>query len=153
VKFNRIESLDLDDAVALMEMQLTYLRIVEVVSGRELALEVQKGIFRLYSRIFGPVSTGTSVKREPELDTADHSLRRTRSNITSETKQQDPHVAIGHGKESLESKSSLRVPAQMGRPRSILRRHRRSRSVGGRSIESRSSAEFSSTSANLSMAL
>src|SRR5208282_347960 len=55
VKFDNVEKLGIDDAIALMEMQLTYLRIVEVVSGRDLALEIQKGVFKLYNKIFGPI--------------------------------------------------------------------------------------------------
>lgn len=147
LKFENIDSLNVEDAVALMEMQLSYLRIVEVVSGSELALEIQKGVFKLYNRLFGPVlTTAENVKRPTSLDLEqrailpDQSLRRTKSNINSKNTN---HLA---GKRSVESKLSLQVPAQqIGRQRSLLRKKPRSRSVGAQSLEnpSRSSAEYS----------
>jgi tetratricopeptide (TPR) repeat protein len=154
VKFDHIDNLNLDDAVALMEMQLTYLRIVEIVSGRELALEAQKGVFKLYSRIFGPVHNGTAIKQESNLEqkatTTEQLLRRTRSNIHPEKHGLDPNFASG-GRDSLESKLSLQVPARLGRPRSVLRKQRRSRSVDGGSMDSRSSGDFSEKPTNSSI--
>jgi hypothetical protein len=130
-----------------MEMQLSYLRIVEVVSGRELALEVQKGIFKLYNRLFGPVLPGAEyVKRSVDLDQRatmpDQALRRTKSNV-HEKKKIMTHLAA---KDSVESNLSLQIPAERpGRQRSLLRRRPRSRSVGAQSFDtpSRSSGEYS----------
>lgn len=142
VKFDHIDNLTLDDTISLMELQLTYLHIVEVVSGRDLALETQKGIFKLYSRIFGPVHNGTKPESnfEQKTTTIEQSLRRTRSNIHPEKHTLDPNFAR---RESLESKLSLQVPARLGGQRSILRKQRRSRSVDGGSMDSRSSGDFS----------
>ena len=147
LKFDHLDNLNIEDSVALMEMQLSYLRIVEVVSGRELALEVQKGIFKLYNRLFGPVlPSAEHVKRSVDLDQRatmpDQSLRRTKSNI-NEKKKNMTHLAA---KDSVESNLSLQIPAERPeRQRSLLRRRPRSRSVGARSVEtpSRSSGEYS----------
>ena len=129
-----------------MELQLTYLRIVEIVSGRDLALEIQKGVFKLYNRIFGPVKTSTGyVRKEVDLDQraamSEPSLKRTRSNIP-EHKKLNPNTSLG--KESMESKLSLQAPArQLKHSRSILKRKGRSRSADGRSVDARSSGDFS----------
>jgi len=153
IKLNHVDNLELDDAIALMEMQLTYLRIVEVVSGRDLALEVQKGVFKLYSRIFGPVGgksgTGGFIKKEPvDLEQKavipEQPLRRARSTINPEKKGSLNALMPPEARESLESKLSLQVPkGHAGRPRSLLRKHRRSRSLDGQSLETRSSVELS----------
>jgi tetratricopeptide (TPR) repeat protein len=155
VKLNQLDQLNLEDGVALLEMQLTYLHIVEVVNGRELALEVQKGVFKLYSQIFGPVQTEDpsiteGLDSEKRTVKANHPLRRTRSNINSEMRSLSSNLARGRS-ETMESKLSLQVPTQIRRPRSILRKNRRSRSVSGRSSDSRSSAEFSEKLSKSSM--
>jgi tetratricopeptide (TPR) repeat protein len=145
LKFDGIDNLDVEDAEALMEMQLSYLRIVEVISGRELALEVQKGVFKLYNRLFGPVLSSTEhVKRSLDIEQraamTNQALRRTKSNINSKNTN---HMAE---KGSIESGLSLQVPAdRIGRQRSLLRRRPRSRSVGAHSVEnpSRTSIEYS----------
>ena len=128
-------------------MQLTYLHIVEVVNGRDLALEVQRGVFKLYSQIFGPVQTEDAsiterLEEEKRTVKTNHPLRRTRSNINPEMRSLSSNLARGRS-ETMESKLSLQVPTQIRRPRSILKKNRHSRSVGGRSSDSRSSAEFS----------
>jgi tetratricopeptide (TPR) repeat protein len=146
IKFDHIDDLPLDDAVALMELQLTYLRIVETVSGRELALEVQKGVFMLYNRLFGPVKANQGyVKTEAEVDwdqkavMSDQNLRRTKSNIPERRHLYKSSLAE---KESIESRQSLQVPSnRAGRTRSLLRRKQRSRSVDG-SLQTRSSEDF-----------
>ena len=130
-----------------MEMQLTYLRIVEVVSGRELALEIQKGVFKLYNRIFGPVKTRTGyARREVDLDQRaaipEPTLRRTRSSIPEHgTLNQNASLR----RESMESKLSLQVPPRQARQvkpsKSFLKKKERSRSADGRSIDTRSSAD------------
>ena len=142
VKFDQVKDLPIDDAVALMEMQLTYLRIVEMVSGQDLALEVQKRVFTLYNRIFGPVRQGTMyVKKETDLEQrAEPQLRRTKSNVPE--RPLNPHASLG--RESMESKLSLQVPQKrMPRTRSLLKRKARSRSVDGRSMDTRSSGSVS----------
>jgi hypothetical protein len=144
VKFDNVKDLETDDAIALMEMQLTYLRIVEVVSGRDLALEIQKGVFKLYNRIFGPVKTRTGyARREVDLDQRaaipEPTLRRTRSSIPEHgTLNQNASLR----RESMESKLSLQVPPRQVKPsKSFLRKKERSRSADGRSIDTRSSAD------------
>ena len=130
IKFDHAETLELDDAIALMELQLTYLRIVEAVSGKDLALEIQKGVFKLYNRMFGPVMSAGKGYIKPDYDfdfpsnngTEQQSLRRTQSNINPEKKHLHKSSIAG---ESMESKTSLRV----GRTKSLLRRKQRSRSV------------------------
>jgi tetratricopeptide (TPR) repeat protein len=132
VKLDGAEQLSLDDAVALLELQLTYLRIVEVVSGRDLALEVQKGIFKLYHRIFGPTKPSRpTTKSTPEVmvrpaTATEHSLRRTRSNLNTEKNTLQRSL-------DNESKLSFQAPStagsRMSRTRSLLKRRRRSRSV------------------------
>lgn len=146
LKFDHLDNLNIEDSIALMEMQLSYLRIVEVVSGRELALEVQKGIFKLYNRLFGPVLPSAEyVKPSVDLDQRatmpDQSLRRTKSNVNE--KKNMTHLAA---KDSVESNLSLQIPAERPeRQRSLLRRRPRSRSVGAQSVDtpSRSSGEYS----------
>jgi hypothetical protein len=146
VKFDHVENLDIDDAIALMEMQLTYLRIVEVVSGRDLALEVQKGIFKLYYRIFGPVKSSAGyIKRETDFDQRaempDPTLRRTRSNIPE---SRNSNLKPSQGRESMESKFSLQPSGSKSRrSRPFLKGKSRSRSVDGRSLGTRSSTDFS----------
>jgi len=142
VKFDQVSDLPLDDAIALMEIQLTYLRIVEMVSGKDLALEVQKGVFTLYNRIFGPVKQASGyIKKETDLEQrAEPQLRRTRSNV--------PERPLTHkaslGRESMESKISLQVPTKrLPRTRSLLKRRPRSRSVDGRSMDTQSSGSVS----------
>lgn len=142
VKFDQVNDLPLDDAVALMEMQLTYLRIVEMVSGKDLALEVQKGVFTLYNRIFGPVKQSTGyVKKETDFEQrVEPQLRRTKSNVPE--RPLNPKASLG--RESMESKLSLQVPGKrMPRTRSLLKRRPRSRSVDGRSMDTRSSGSVS----------
>jgi hypothetical protein len=154
IKLDHIHDLDVDDATALMEIQLTYLRIVEMVSGRDLALEVQKGVFKLYNRIFGPVATnplGYIKKDGPDeiKNTSDHSLRRTRSNLNPGKGNLNPTSPFPNT-ESSESKLSLQIPTkQVERKRSLLRRRVRSHSLDGGSIDSRSSAEISGKGPNL----
>jgi hypothetical protein len=150
VKLDNIDNLNIEDAEALLEIQLSYLRIVEVVSGKDLALEVQKGVFKLYNRLFGPVKPNNGfVKKETDLSQRaimpEPSLRRTKSSINPE-KRFLRSKASSIGRESIESKLSLQVPAtQTGRTRSLLRRRVRSRSVDGQSVDthSRSSGELS----------
>lgn len=146
VKFDNVKHMEIDDVIALMEMQLTYLRIVEVVSGRDLALQIQKGVFKLYNRIFGSVNTSTGyVRSEADIDQRaampEPTLRRTRSNIP-EHKTLNPNASLG--RESMESKLSLQVPPkQVKHSRSILKRKGRSRSADGRSLDTRSSGDVS----------
>ena len=142
VKFDQVSDLPLDHAIALMEIQLTYLRIVEMVSGKDLAVEVQKGVFTLYNRIFGPVKQASGyIKKETDLEQrAEPQLRRTRSNVPE--RALDPKASLG--RESMESKLSLQVPTKrLPRTRSLLKRRPRSRSVDGRSIDTRSSGSVS----------
>jgi hypothetical protein len=145
IKFDNIKDLDIDDAIALIEMQLTYLRIVEVVSGRELALEVQKGVFKLYNKIFGPVGASRGfIKRETEVDQCaampDVNLRQPRSNVRE-------YKALNHktslSRESMESKLSLQVPVKQAKHSKSLKKKARSRSADGRSTDARSSGDFS----------
>jgi tetratricopeptide (TPR) repeat protein len=150
IKFDHIDNLRLDDAIALMELQLTYLRIVEVVSGRELALEVQKGVFKLYNRLFGPVKGNQGyIKTEVEVDwdqkaeMPEQNLRRTKSNINPQKRHL--YSSSEGEKGSIESKLSLQVPVPVGRTRSLLRRRQRSRSVDA-SIQTKSSEEFNEKS-------
>jgi len=149
IKFDHIDNLEVDDAVALMELQLTYLNIVEAVSGRDLALEVQKGVFKLYNRLFGPVkATAGYIKTEAEADLdqrasmADQSLRRTKSSINPDKRHTHSKSSLPE-KESMESKLSLQAPVTgVGRTRSLLKRRPRSRSVDA-SLRTRSSEDFS----------
>jgi tetratricopeptide (TPR) repeat protein len=144
VKFDQVNDLQLDDAVALMEMQLTYLRIVEMVSGKDLALEVQKGVFTLYNRIFGPVKPATGyIKKETDFEQrAEPQLRRSKSNVP----ERPLNAQISLGRESMESNSKLSLQVtgkKISRARSLLRRRPRSRSVDGRSLDTRSSGSVS----------
>jgi len=139
IKLDNIEHLDLEDAVGVIELQLTYLRIVEQVSGYELALEVQKGVFKLYNRIFGPVKRyAASINDNPTFQRVlDPPLRRTRSNINE---KRAVNAQSSLSKVSVESSklSIFHVPLpRTGRPRSILRKRRgRARSADGRSVVS-----------------
>jgi tetratricopeptide (TPR) repeat protein len=148
IKLDHIHDLDVDEASAFMEIQLTYLRIVEMVAcGRDLALEVQKGAFKLYNCIFGPVATsplGYIKKDEPDVikNTSDHLLQRARSNLNPGRGNLNP-ISSFPKTESSESKLSLQMPInQVERKRSLLRRRVRSHSLDGRSIDSRSSTEI-----------
>lgn len=154
IALDNLHDLNVDDAIAMMEMQLTYLRIVEVVSGRDLALEVQKGVFKLYNRLFGSVVVKTpefvkkTVPVESKANLSDQSLRRVRSDLNREKGFSNSNsLAPYANRDSLESKLSLQVPSnRVGRKRSLLKRRPRSHSLDGGSNNSRSSAEFSEKS-------
>jgi hypothetical protein len=151
IKFDHLSDLSVDDAVALMEMQLTYLRIVEAVSGRDLALEVQKGVFKLYNRLFGPViragNTGYVKKEVVDLGTgvgSSGSLRPGRSNLVDAVGKGVNLGAMHQPNDSVDSKtSSLQIPQQktLRHQRSLLKRRPRSHSDDGRSISTTSSVE------------
>jgi len=151
VKLDEISGLGLDDIVALLEMQLTYLRIVEVVSGKDLALEVQKGVFKLYSRLLGPKSNAGFIKKQAITDQRDEftdlAVGRIASNVSGISNvPESRHVRSKRslGGQSMQSKLSLQVPGRRSRrTHSLLRKKPRSRSVDGRSLRTRSSAEFS----------
>lgn len=146
VKLDHIEDLNIDSASALIELQLTYLRIVEVVCGMELALQIQKGVFKLYNRLFGTGPTvrpnSSITKDETDVDqrgiVTEH-LRRTKSNATAEKQPMNSRTSLG--KDSLDSKSSQQIPSsRVRRTRSFLKKKSRSQSVDGRSVETRSSS-------------
>jgi tetratricopeptide (TPR) repeat protein len=161
ITLDNIHDLNVDDAIAMMEMQLTYLRIVEAVSGRDLALEVQKGVFKLYNRLFKTAIAKTpeyvkkTTSTESKANTSDHSLRRVRSDLNTEKQNPNSNSLAPHSnRDSLESKLSLQIPSnRVTRKRSLLKRRTRSRSLNGDSLASNSSAEFSEKDHYLGMTL
>jgi hypothetical protein len=145
IKFDHLSDLSVDDAIALMEMQLTYLRIVEAVSGRDLTLEVQKGVFKLYNRLFGPVVRDTAyVKKEVVDFSSSGSLRRGRAGLGDALVGRGNAGTMHQTNDSVDSKtSSLQIPQQktLRHQRSLLKRKPRSRSADGHSISTTSSVE------------
>jgi tetratricopeptide (TPR) repeat protein len=151
IKFDHLSDLSVDDAIALMEMQLTYLRLVEVVSGRDLALEVQKGVFKLYNKLFGPIiragNTGYVKKEMVDIATgvgSSGSLGRGRSNLGDALVGRGSMGTMHQPNDSVDSKtSSLQIPQQktLQHQRSLLKRRPRSHSADGRSISTTSSVE------------
>jgi tetratricopeptide (TPR) repeat protein len=150
IKFDQHDQQNLDNVIALIEMQLTYLRIVEVVSGSDLALEVQKGIFKLYSQLLGLKPKEGFIKTESNLDQ--------RAQIPETVQRQAPssqptasNAGAGHvkaksslGGQSIDSKVSLQVPPQQSRkPRSVLKRKPRRGSADGRSLNRPPTANIS----------
>jgi len=162
IKFDHLSDLSLDESAALMEMQLTYLRIVEVVSGRDLALEVQKGVFKLYHRLFGPVvragnteqgkeavakesGSGPQAPPAPVAPSSGPPLSRTRSNLVPDNR--DSGVSKHQLSESVDGRLSLQVPLKqpLKHQRSFMRRKPRSHSTDARSISTTSSIETPET--------
>jgi tetratricopeptide (TPR) repeat protein len=145
IKFEHIKNLNIEDAAALMEMQLTYLRLVEVVSGKDLALEVQKGVFKLYSRLFGHRSNLSHTKKETDLNqpvTIPEPISWQSTSNLPKSRHMKSKPSLGA--QSMQSKLSLQVPnRQSRRARSLLKKKSRSRSVDGRSLHTPSSGDFS----------